>query len=222
MERSLSLWESLAAHLLKLFNRVQFGDSFGPIMEAYLDIHGVRGFMAYAKLYDAIVNELAEVFGGPFEAQVIVAMAGFFNGCRFCTIGHLKAANLILYRDEERLSPIDEFYMVDLMYKTDEEVLEQLLAWMDGQERFERLSEALVGLYRMRFGDVEPSTDEEFLLVSAVAMWEWTNECTINMGADSTYENQVASGFSAGASLKRAYFGAREAQRAQRAIEAKA
>jgi len=215
--RNLNLLERVVASAFTMVNRLRLGVNFGPALEAYIEIHGVRGFMEHTKLFELIVQELGEVYG-PFEAQLAVGMAGFFNGCRFCAIGHIKSANLILFRDEALLSPVDEADLVEIMVKSDMKVLEEMLLLLEG-DRYAVARGMLESLFRMRFGYAEPVTDEDHLLIATIAFWDWTNECTINMGVDREEYNMPSLYLLPGKKLQRSYDAARAASRVIKAVE---
>ncbi|MEM9463581.1 MAG: hypothetical protein AAGF11_56105 [Myxococcota bacterium] len=138
---------------------------------------GVREFVRWVKTSFDLLQILQERWG-PIEAQMIIACAGVWSGCRWCSIGHMLTGNLELFKREQRLGPVDEREIPRLQLMRDSEVLAELLGCYCGS-RWEEMHALVHRQYLLRSGQVEESSRDDQLLQMTNYMWEWVNECTM-------------------------------------------
>lgn len=150
-----------------------------PLMKEVVLTYGVREYLKRVKMMYEVLT-LLEKRWGPLEAQIIIAFAGLWSGCRWCSVGHVYAANLELYKRDGELLPIDEREVAEIQLKTDKEVLE-LMHERFSAERWDAMRALLHQQYMLRAGQVEEETRDDQLLQMANYMWEWFNECSITV-----------------------------------------
>lgn len=148
-----------------------------PLMKEVVFTFGVREYLKRVKMMYEVLTLLEKRWGALY-AQLIIAFAGLWTGCRWCSVGHIYAANLELFRQNGELLPVDEREIADLQFRTDAEVLEFL------HERFsaphwEPMRRLLDQQYLLRSAQIEEVTRDDQLLQMANYMWEWFNECSI-------------------------------------------
>jgi len=187
--RKLSLGERLVVRAMNVFSRVGYGIS-STFHEDYVRTYGVSEYFKWLGEGFRITKLLEQRFG-EVEGQMIISMAGLWTGCRWCSTAHMLIANLTLFAKEGELGPIDELELARWQELRDPEVLERLELRLAG--RWAHLRPVARRLYALRTGEVEPDTDDDFLLARANAMWEWLIECTI-MGFDMAPEEIPAWG----------------------------
>jgi hypothetical protein len=122
---------------------------------------------------------------GLLVANLIMAFAGLWNGCPYCSVGHFYAANLVFFKTTGRLYPIAESDVPELQRMTYEQSMERVREILSSDELAEhfRIVERLFQLYT----GAEIKTDEDRLLSAALASWGWLNECSVPI----TYDMQV-------------------------------
>ncbi|MEM7159656.1 MAG: hypothetical protein AAF799_42845 [Myxococcota bacterium] len=153
---------------------VGFPDRFA---EEFVRTYGVGEFVRWSKKVFEILQRLEKRFG-PAEAQMLIALAAFWGGCRWCAVGHMFTGNLELFDREGELGPLDERQIPRLQVMKDAEALEQLMALYDGT-RWSELNGAIRRQYELRSGQHEPENADDLLVEETNVMWEWVNECTI-------------------------------------------
>lgn len=145
--------------------------------EEFVRTYGVGGFMRWSKNIVSILRRLEARFG-PAEAQILIGLAAFWGGCRWCSIGHVLSGNLELYDREGELGPLDELRLPRLQAMQDAEALEQLTAAYEGS-RWAEMKELIRRQYLIRSGQLEPENPDDMLVDETNVIWEWVNECTI-------------------------------------------
>lgn len=177
--------------------------------------HGIRGFLKWGESTQAAFNEIEKAMG-PEKAHFAAAFASFFNGCDYCAWGHVFALNLIYFERTQKLYPLDETEIHDLMRKGDSQVLtelEQTLVEFPEHARLVRRQYEL----RSLAPDV-PANDEDRLLLKSIGLFEWVNECSIVVNAPAPPMDPIARK----KKLLAAYEQARAPGRAEREKAAKA
>jgi len=151
---------------------------------------------------------------GEGEAHLLSSFASFWNGCDYCTYGHMLAHNLHWYHDTQKLFPLDEQEVtLALMRRSDDEVLAEVRRVLGAPEYASRLTR-VEALAKVRAGELaQPPTDEQKLLLRCLAMYDWVNECSIVVGAPAPPLGPIARN----KDLRRRYDEARQADRAARA-----
>ncbi|MBL8924384.1 MAG: hypothetical protein JNJ54_36385 [Myxococcaceae bacterium] len=138
---------------------------------------GIAGFFRWGAQTDKVMNELIASFGET-RFHLVAAFASLWNGCDYCAYGHILALNLCLYRDTQTLFPIGEHEVHELLRLRDVE-LKVLLEQRIGRSHPDFVK--LVGrLSELRFAD-GPLQGEDKVLVKAIALYEWINECSITV-----------------------------------------
>ena len=188
----LSLTGRAVAAGVDVFGRLGYGVS-APFNQDYIRTYGTIEYLRWLTEAFRITRRLEQRYG-PVEGQMIIAMAGLWTGCRWCSIAHMYIANLVLYHREKTLGPIDELEMPRWQDLRDSEILVLLERRLTG--RWSTIGEVGRRMYALRIDDVTPESDDDFLLVRTNAMWEWIIECTI-MAFDFDPESIPAWGYPA-------------------------
>ncbi len=153
--------------------------SKNPLMKEVVLTFGVREYLKRVQMMYEVLK-LLEKRWGTLEAQIIIAFAGLWSGCRWCSVGHVYAANLELFKRDGVLLPIDEREVPDLQLSTDEEVI-ALVEDRFTDPRWDTIRDVLHQQYILRSGQVEEANRDDQLLQMANYMWEWFNECSITV-----------------------------------------
>lgn len=140
---------------------------------------GLGGFFRWAAKTDRVQNELIAGFGET-RYHLVAAFASLWNGCDYCAYGHLLALNLCALRDTDALFPIDEQEVHQLLRLRDDELMAFVRERLgDSHADYVKLIERQ---NQLRFAD-GPLQGDDKLLVKAVALYEWINECSITVDA---------------------------------------
>src|SRR5262249_35192900 len=121
--------------------------------------------------------ERASIALGERDAQVVFSLSAMWYGCRFCSVGHMLAANLVHLRDTGLLFPIDEADVLVLRQQTDAEMRAWLAERLSAaelvvlQRRLERLSALSDG--------AKPVSAEDDAIAAALALWAVITECSV-------------------------------------------
>lgn len=140
--------------------------------------HGITGYITKGLKAQRIQAQLIKVLGYD-NMHLVAAFASFFNGCDYCTWGHLYALNLIHFEKTGELYPVDEIEALPLMQRGDSQVMAEL------ERRLEKFPEHLRLIKRqaeLRDG-AEAKSDEDRALNLSVGLFEWVNECSITVAA---------------------------------------
>lgn len=173
--RKLELRERFVVGAMNVFSRVGYGIS-STFHEDYVRTYGVSEYFKWLGEGFRITKLLEQRFGAA-EGQMVIAMAGLWTGCRWCSTAHMLIANLTIFHADGTIGPIDELELAKWQELRDPEVMALLQQRLIG--RFAPLAPIAQRLYALRIGEVEPESDDDYLLVRANAMWEWLIECTI-------------------------------------------
>jgi hypothetical protein len=195
--------------------RLGAGYDMGPIADEMVRTNGVRGAMRLMKLGGDVTKSLTDGLGD-YTAQILIGIAALWNGCRYCSIGHIYSANLFWFENEGALGTFDENELIGLMYMTDDESYEELKKMFAGPEHA-RTWHLIDRMFQLRFRELDPSEETDDLLKAALAYWDWLNECTIILGIDAKPGNVPALGYMhPSAELIEKYGRAREEARAKK------
>jgi hypothetical protein len=171
--------------------------------------HGIKGFFKFGAASEACWNDILKHFG-ELDAHLLASMASFWNGCDYCAHGHMLAHNLLIYEETGQLFPLDEETVGVLMRKPDAEMLDFLRHLLADRtqilKHLERLFELRNGLAKP-----DPASPDDVLLMRAVGLYEWMNECSITVRAPAPPLGPVAKK----KDLLRRYQAARQATRGQ-------
>lgn len=140
--------------------------------------YGLDGVERWGRAVEKTINTLSERYGDE-TAQGLIAMAAMWNGCAYCTTGHLYAVNLLYFKRTGELFPIDEREVPRWYTLTDERLVDRIVGRLEG-DAFADLARLIRRQYRMRLeGDaLEPTEDDAFIEL-ANAAFDLVNECSI-------------------------------------------
>jgi hypothetical protein len=155
-----------------------------PFAEELVRASGARGTIAFGKAVGAAMGGLEKRYGAQVS-NLIMGMAGLWNGCRYCGIGHIYAVNLLFFKATGRLYPIAESDVPALQEMSYEASLERVVELLSSDELLEH-QRIVVRLFALRQG-AEIQGEEDRLLSAALASWAWLNECSVPL----TYDMQV-------------------------------
>lgn len=144
-------------------------------------VHGFRDGMAFLDQLDGIFKEMGSVYG-PVLGSLVLCVAGSFNGCRFCGVGHLYAANVHYFRATGRLLSWDEQELPALNKLPFELFLQSILERLAGDE-FVEARRVLERLFALRLGQ-SAQTEEDHVLKRVLDVWNELGECTIGFSYD--------------------------------------
>lgn len=130
-----------------------------------------------------MMGKSTELLAGAYDmvtAQMILGLAGTWNGCRFCGAGHLLAGNLLYFKEHGKLLPIDEHMVLEFENLTFEELAERVNGLLvDGDESFANLSRAAKRFTEIELGAKPGDSAEDKAIVAAIGTWNWLNECSV-------------------------------------------
>jgi hypothetical protein len=167
-------------------NRLTLGYS-APFLDEVVRHYGLRGAMTRLGRVQEIA-ELLEARLGERDAHLMIGFASLWNGCGFCTLGHIHAANLAHFRDTGALFPLDED---DLRRRMREEGDAEMLAHLTDVLAGEHASTLarLQRQYQLKTGEVPhpallpgtpaAATPEDDLLALAITAYDWLNHCSL-------------------------------------------
>jgi hypothetical protein len=120
---------------------------------------------------------------GERDAQLLVSFAAHWNGCSYCSSGHLLASNLIRYRDEGVIFPIDVDEAAQMRSMPDMEVIERIRVLL-ADAAYARTVALLLRQYALKAGTAQGKMDDDLLLRTTSAAWDLMNEFSITLGID--------------------------------------
>lgn len=140
--------------------------------------YGLDGMRQWGEVVETTAKGLTERFGDE-NAQVVIGMSAVWNGCAYCTVGHLYAANILYFRRTGRLFPIDEREVPRWHTLTDERLEASTLERLADDE-FKDLHRILSRQFQLRReGPAAVEDDDDRLIIGANAAWDLVNECSI-------------------------------------------
>lgn len=181
VERRLSFMQRLLARVLNYLQEKKSGYDT-PFVEEWIRTAGTKGFFEHAQRLEATINAATELYGAT-TAQMLISLAALWNGCWYCGVGHMFAANLQLFRDEKVLGPLDEREVPAIGHLTDEEALARLLE-IFAETRFERMRALMQRQYAIKTGTAEGTTPDDDALLAILTAWDILNEASITSGID--------------------------------------
>ncbi len=182
MKTKLSVGQRLFLAAYNPMFATMFGWHQDAINEEYVRTYGISGLLKFGKMIGDVLAVLGKRYGEA-EANHIVGFAGLLNGCGFCGVGHNLTANVLLFRDDGSIFPIDEQEIPRLQRLDDADLMSEVASRLQGT-KFEKELELLQRMYKLRNGTAEGTTDEDTFLMLALDMWLVNNECTITIGLD--------------------------------------
>lgn len=173
----LGLLQKALATGMNLVNERTAGYKAPFIEEAFQSL-GTQGFFRWAGQVTQVVKRLEAEYGGA-HAQHIIAFTALWNGCEFCSVGHLYTGNLLLFAETGALFPIAETEVPRLRQLTDDEGLAELRTRLGGTQHG-LLLQLLERVYALKAGTADESSPDTPVLRAAISAWDWTNECSIS------------------------------------------
>ena len=159
-----------------------FGWHQDAINEEYVRTYGVSGLLKFGKMIGDVLATLGKRYG-EVQANHLVGFAGLLNSCGFCGVGHNLTANVLRFRDDGSIFPIDEQEIPRLQRLEDVDLMSEVESRLEGTE-FSSELKLLQRMYELRNGTAEGTTEEDTFLILAIDMWLVNNECTIKFGLD--------------------------------------
>jgi hypothetical protein len=154
-----------------------------PFIEELASVLGPRGLFRWVKDVTKTIELLQRRFGEA-EAQLLIGLAATWNGCQFCSVGHVYAGNLLWFRRYGRLLPLDERDVPALAKHTDDEMLAEVLRRLSGDPDTSAIQTALRCMFELKMGTRQPTSADDDILSAAIASWNLINECSILVGID--------------------------------------
>ena len=111
-------------------------------------------------------------------AEFILGLSGLWNGCRWCAIGHMYAANVFYFKDNNTLFPVPETIIPELELLEFKEVWEKLDNMLKPKE-FSAERTIAEKMYKLQAGELNPSIEEDKHLMTLITIWGFINECSI-------------------------------------------
>ncbi len=182
MKTKLSVGQRLFLAAYNPMFATMFGWHQDAINEEYVRTYGVSGLLKFGKMIGDVLAVLGKRYGEA-EANHIVGFAGLLNGCGFCGVGHNLTANVLLFRDNGSIFPIDEQEIPRLQRLDDDDLMAEVESRLKGT-KFEKELDLLQRMYALRSENAEGTTEEDTYLLLALDMWLVNNECTIKIGLD--------------------------------------
>jgi hypothetical protein len=137
---------------------------------------GFRGVARAGKQLDESANTIVRIFGER-DGQLLMGMAAMWNGCTFCSVGHVYAANLYHFRERGELLPLDEREVTRLQRQRDSEVVDELRRRL--ADSLPRTWTLLSRQFDLKSGNAAGTSDDDDGLRLALSAWDWLNDCTI-------------------------------------------
>jgi hypothetical protein len=114
---------------------------------------------------------------GPISSNLMFAIASLLNGCAYCTYAHGRAFELYYFEKYNKLFPLDDHQLINLIPLTDEKVrgeLENALIEAGLPEEVEKFRR----LYAIKLEGLDATPDDHHL-VHAIGMYDFLNFCAI-------------------------------------------
>jgi hypothetical protein len=147
-----------------------------PFSGELLRTLGFARMMEFAKLSEPIMEEAVRVFGER-DSQALCGMSALFNGCPYCSVGHLLAANLLHLREKDALFPLDEQDVPALRRMRDADIVTQVRQRLSATEPrlLARIERALALRDETRVAEGE----EDAALRALGGLWSIITECSV-------------------------------------------
>lgn len=188
-----------------------------PFTDDIVRSFGVRGAVMELLRYGRVQDALSARYGER-DAHLLLGFAALWNGCGYCSVGHVFASNLLRFREQGLLFPIDQDETERLQHMTDERAMDRVRELLRGDSRYARVLALLERQLQLKRGEAEGSTDDDEMLKACNAALDISNECSILAGLDADpHEVPPMSPLSRDYLLRHRYEAARQEVRKQRA-----
>lgn len=176
MKRDLTFGQKMFCKIVQPMNKLTLGYTV-PFMEDFVRTYGLKGAMRGMTRVQTMLA-LLEAELGDLKAAALVGFGAFWNGCPWCSIGHILAANLIQYDEDETFFFVDELEVPYLQTLRDDDVFVELRK--RAKSDFDReLIEQVERQYALKMEKAQPVNEMDELLIAGLQAWDWFNECTI-------------------------------------------
>lgn len=207
---SASFVERAVSGAVRQFTQLALG--YDPeFLSEMVRVLGVRGFFKWSASIDRMMKAAAQAFGEA-QAQWLIGTAAMWNGCRYCSVGHTLAGNVLHFGETGTLFPLDEVEMHAMQEKRDSEILEEFRRRLETDHN--KTLGLLERLYGLKYGDLVPNDEQDRLLLGIVACWDLINECSIIADQEDPHHAQPLAAVAKNRDLVARYRAAREQQRA--------
>lgn len=168
----------ISARLITAMTRLVYGDARLVINEEMLDTLGWRRYVRVVRKTFALVGSMNARYGEA-DTQFLIGVAAMWNGCGFCSYGHVLTGALLVYRDQGVLHPLHAEVVAELMEMRTERALEALQELLCD---YPTLYEPILRMFVLRTGQARPETTDDYLLDACQQVWSLYVECTIVLG----------------------------------------
>ncbi|MEM9455838.1 MAG: hypothetical protein AAGF11_16780 [Myxococcota bacterium] len=168
----------ITARLINAAVRLVYGDARLEVNEELLDTMGWRRYVRVIRDTYALVGSMNARYGEA-DTQFLIGMSAMWNGCGFCSYGHVLTGALLVYRDRGVLHPLHAEVVAELMDMRTERALEALQEILCD---YPALYEQILRMYALRAGRFRPETTDDYLLDACHQVWTLYVECTIVLG----------------------------------------
>ena len=153
-------------------------EGYNPVWSSEIfATYSFRQAFRYTSRIFKVLGKMDKEFG-EVATQFLAAMSATWNGCSYCSVGHLYAANLIYFKETGKLLPVSEASVPALRRLRDSDLRDTLNTLLD-VPGLESLRHLVARHGELRFDGVVPENDRDRLMVACHASWDWLNECTI-------------------------------------------
>lgn len=174
----LSLPMRVVTRALGTFGRLAYGNAQLVVQQEMIASLGVRRYVRLIRQAIAIIRVMNERFGEA-QTQFLIGMTAMWNGCGFCSYGHVLTGSLLVYRDQGTLHPLHPRVIERLIELEPDRSIEALAELLrehpDLRERVSRLNE-------LRSGRARPETVDDYVLDACRQIWTQYVEYTIVAG----------------------------------------
>jgi len=174
--RKLSIAERLVIAMGNLYTKMNFGYINEAFNETLVRGVGIKGYFGWADAAGKALAALTAKYGSA-HAQYVIGWSAMLNGCAWCGVGHIRAGNIILFKEKGVLFPIDDAEILELQRKTDREIA--AVAHERLSTSYPDILALLERVHVLKRG--EPAGADDTAIVLGIAAWDWVNECSILM-----------------------------------------
>ena len=179
-EPRVSLPKRLVARAFHTALQLTYGGSALEVHEEAIVVLGWRRFLEISQNAFLVLRMLEERYGET-DAQFIIGIAAMWNGCGYCSYGHVLTGALLAFRDHGRLHPLDPHVIAQLLPLENDDAMVQL-AELLAADRDAPLRRLLARMHELRTGRAAPQTTDDHVLDAAMQTWSWYVECSIVVG----------------------------------------
>ncbi len=151
-----------------------------PFIVEIAESYGLRNAFKLLGAMTGSTNRL-EAAWGKVDAQLVLGIAGTWNGCRFCGAGHIYAANLLFFREHGELMPLDEREIFELQRMGFDELVDHVTGqFASGSQAVRSLLPVVTRTFEIERGDKgREGDDRDVAILSAIETWNQLNECSV-------------------------------------------